>query len=66
MRWLRHDKYAELSEDGWYSVAAFGTGRGWIFEGYRTRKHPEGPHLVCTNQSADEARRLCEEDAREA
>ena len=66
MQWRRHDRYAEVSEDGRYSVAAFRTGDGWKFEGYRTRKHEDGLHLVCTNVSADEARRLCEEDAADA
>lgn len=66
MQWVRHDKYAEVSEDGRYSVAAYGTGSGWKFEGWRTRKHEEGTHLVCANTTADEARQLCEEDAREA
>ena len=63
MQWVRHDKYAEVSDDGRYSIAAIGTGRGYFFEGYRTRRHEDGLHLVCTNVTAEEARRLCEEDA---
>ena len=66
MNWKRHDKYAELSDCERYSVAAYGTGNGWRFEGWRTRKHAEGPHLVCANVTAEEARKLCEEDALEA
>ena len=65
MKWTRKDKYAEVSDCGRYSVAAYGTGTRWMFEGWRTRKHEEGPHLVCANVTAEEARRLCEEDALE-
>ena len=65
MQWKRHDKYAEVSEDGRYSVAAYGTGDGWKFEGWRTRAHKDGPHLVCANVTAEEARQHCEADALE-
>lgn len=63
MKWKRKDKYAEVSECGCYSVCAIGGEKGWAFEAYRTRQHPEGPHLVIHNVTAQDARAACEADS---
>jgi hypothetical protein len=68
VNWNRVDKYAERSECGRYSICAIGFegGNGGFFEGWRSRKHAEGVHLVATNlKTAAEARELCEQDSRE-
>lgn len=65
MNWNRVDKYAERSDCGRYSICAIGFegGNGGFFEGWRSRTHPEGVHLVATNlKTAAEARSLCEQD----
>jgi hypothetical protein len=63
MNWRKHDKYAEVSEDGRYSVAKVGIGPGkYVYECWQTREHEDGSHLIATciaNQQ--EARRIVEE-----
>ena len=64
MRWKRHDDYALVSDCGFYSVCKIGGKDGVAYEVYRTRAHPEGPHLVAHNlETATEAKRLAGEDA---
>lgn len=66
MKWQRKSKFAEQSDTAMYSVCAiaFGSPGGGFFEAWRTRRHPEGPHLIATNlKTASEARKLCIEDA---
>ena len=66
VKWVKHDNYSIVSEDGCYSIARIGGQAGQCFEVYRTRKHPDGVHLVAHNiADAKEARRLAEADARE-
>ena len=62
MNWLPPTQYAQLSKDGRYSVAKIGiSDRRAIYEGWQTRQHPDGPHLICTNQpTAQAARELVE------
>ena len=66
MKWTRKDKYAEVSDCGRYSVAAYGIGEGYRFEAWRTRAHKDGPHLIAANVTAEEARQHCEDDDRES
>jgi hypothetical protein len=53
----------QLSECGGFSVCRIGPEGSRFYEAWRTRAHPEGPHLIATNlPSADEARRIAGED----
>ena len=66
MNWRKPTAYAQLSSCERYSVAKIGFNGGAMYEAWRTRQHPEGPHLVSTNlQTADDARTVCEEDSLE-
>ena len=61
MNWNPPALYAQLSKDGRYSVCKIGLERGYRYEGWQTRAHPDGPHLICTNQpNAAAARALVE------
>lgn len=63
MKWSRASEYALVSDCGMYSVAKIGTENGRIYETWRTRKHPDGPHLVAVNLATSaEARKLAEQD----
>lgn len=63
MKWQPPARYAQVSEDGRYSVCRIGIGDGQFIEAWRTRKHPDGPHLVSTNmKTAQDARTACEAD----
>ena len=67
MNWQPPARYAQVSEDGRYSVCLIGIGVGQFMEAWRTSKHPDGPHLVSTNlKTAKEARDMCEADDGEA
>jgi hypothetical protein len=65
MKFKRHDKYSQVSEDGRYSVCAIGMeSGGHFYEAHRRRAHEDGPGLISTNlPSAAEARAACEADA---
>jgi hypothetical protein len=59
MKWaraLRSSDY-QLSEDGRYSVCRVGNSLGERFEAWRTRAHPDGPHLVATGLITSQAAR---------
>ena len=67
MNWQPPARYAQVSEDGRYSICRVGIGDEQFVEAWRTRKHQEGPHLVSTNlKSAQDARNACEADDQEA
>ena len=66
MRWHPPALYAQVSECGRYSVCKIGGRDGYRYETWRTRAHPEGPHLVAHNlETADEAKRMAEADSLE-
>lgn len=66
MKWVKHDGYAIVSDDGCYSIAKIGGKGGQCYEVWRTRAHKEGPHLVAHNVATSaQARKLAEADARE-
>ena len=66
MKWKKHDDYALVSECGCYTVAKIGGKDGHRYEVWRSRKHPEGVHLVAHNIATSiEARKLAEADSRE-
>ena len=63
MKWKKHDSAAIVSDDGRYSVCQIG-GKDGFFEAWRTRKHPDGPHLISTNLATPAAaRQACVEDS---
>ena len=63
MNWQNPARYAQVSECGRYSVCRIGIGDGQFLEAWRTRQHPDGPHLVSTNlKTALDARKACEAD----
>ena len=63
MNWQKPTRFAQLSEDGRYSVAKIGNEVGHFYEAYRTRQHVDGPHLISTClKTPDEARAQCEAD----
>jgi hypothetical protein len=65
MNWLPGDRYHQKSDDGRYTVAKYSIKGPVRYEAWRSRLHDGGPHLLASNlPTADEARRLCEEDAR--
>ena len=49
--------YAQVSECGRFSVCRIGFGDGHRFEAWRTRAHPDGPHLIATNLPTSQAAR---------
>jgi hypothetical protein len=64
MKWKKHDSAAIVSEDGCYSIAKIGGSGGYRYEVYRTRRHPEGVHLVAHNIATPaEARKLAQADS---
>lgn len=62
MNWHKPARYHQYSADERYSVAKIGISDDrCVYEGWQTRQHPDGPHLICTNQpNAAAARALVE------
>jgi chromosomal replication initiation ATPase DnaA len=64
MNWHKPTAYAQRSMCECYSVAKVGTGKGHVYEAWRSRAHPHGPHLIAVNlPSAAAAKAVCEQDA---
>jgi hypothetical protein len=62
----RATDYAQLSADGRYSVARIRIMGDQFYEAWRTRSHPDGPHMIRTNLPTSQAARdAAEEDDRE-
>jgi len=65
VNWHKPTAYAQRSMCECYSVAKVGNYVGkMVYESWRTRAHPSGPHLIAVNlPTAAAAKAVCEQDA---